>query len=565
MAKAKGQSQWLNRYANNFHAWRQDERPGQRVFKRPAGLVEGSFDTDGLYYGGRADMHSTLTLEISSTINDDQLRQRIVKAWSVLRLQHPLLFARVDGNSKLGEARTIVIQEPTNAQQVLDNGANSVITVHPRPDFDVQDFRKHMMNAGRIIDTSKSLSQLFILPLEPLQNGNYILRLVQVTAHMIADGLTLYNWTSHFIDLLNQSSKELDHQLSVSLQQGIDVKLPPAQENLYPPIPGSRARQRWFWAIQRILRHCRKPIPQGFINPLRRQERKVSGLSEAKYPEALDYSPSHVPPMQSGHCLPSLSPAASKRLIALSRAANCSVGAGLFALHGLVMMELEEELHPEIPLAERAPFVTSFPLNPRPFFNYAGPHDSCMLAFSDGIVFPFLPSDTNLEGRLRLMTKSAHRQLRSYQKKLREPVKGWDPHSALRMIADSYLTAIERDEAKRPRKYRTGINPQGVYPANVQFFRATCGVSSVGSVKSWVAPGKHNLDDATKDVVMDYRSVKMGVRARENEFLIGSSGDSEGIIHFNVSYDASGLDERLVEGWKRKMETILEIDTGHPP
>jgi hypothetical protein len=251
-----------------------------------------------------------------------------------------------------------------------------------------------------------------------------------------------------------------------------------------------------------------------------------------------------------------MSPAASKRLATLCKGAGTSVGAGVFALVGLVMMEIEEQIHPNIPLEQRRPFIASFPLNPRPFFNYRGPHDSCMLAFSDGIVMPFLPSDLPLEGRLRLLAKAAHRQLKTYQKR---KTPGVSSHSPIRMLASNYLTAVERAEDKLPPQYRQGVNPQGAYPANATFQAATCGVSSVGSVKQWVTPGKYDLNEKNgKDVIADFRELKGGVRARDNEFLCGNFSDAEGRLGYAVSYDASAMDEELVDQWKRRIESILE-------
>ncbi|KAF2432872.1 hypothetical protein EJ08DRAFT_669108 [Tothia fuscella] len=556
---AKNQPDWLRQYANNYHAWRQEEEHGRVVFKRPVGLVEGAFDIDGVYYGGRADMHATLTLEMKTTLTTEQVHQRIIKAWSILRLHHPLISARVEGNTLLGEKRAFVVRVPADVEEVLSEGRTTSVLLQGHQGFNIEDFLKHAINTGRAMDPAKSLAKLFIFPFEPCPIGNYIVRFMQISAHMISDGLTMYNWISHFIELLNSNVDELERKLRTIVSNSMVDRLPPAQEDLYPPIGGNLARRRWYWAIQRVLRHIRKPKSHGFAIPLRRKH-PVSVVLDEKYPEALDYNPEHAPHLRSGHCTPSLSSTASKRLVRICREeAKVSVGAGLFALVGLAMMELEEELHPATPLSQRAPFLGSFPLNPRPFFNYTGPYDSCMLAFSDGLVLPFLPSETDLAGRLRLLARSAHRQLKSYQKKAREPVeKGWDPHNPLRTLADGYLSAVERADSKLPEQYRRGINPQGALPANVLFSQATCGVSSVGPIKSWVAPGKYPLDDETKDLIFDYRLVKMGVRARDNEFLVGSSSDSEGNFHFNISYDASALDEELVERWKAKIESILE-------
>jgi len=228
------------------------------------------------------------------------------------------------------------------------------------------------------------------------------------------------------------------------------------------------------------------------------------------------------------------------------------------------MMEMEEKRHPGIPNAERRPFAASFPLNPRAFFGFTTPADSCMLAFSDGIVMPFLPSSLPIEGRFRLVAKQANRQLRVYQKRLKSAAVNisLEPHSPGRLLAASYLYQFERVESKLPKNRKTGFNPQGKFPANASQMGATCGVSSVGSTAAFFKPGTYDFDDVGevkgKDLVVDFRGLKMGVRARDNEFLIGSSTNSEGVVGFGVSYDENAISKEAADAWAEKIESLLE-------
>ncbi|ROW16376.1 hypothetical protein VPNG_02702 [Cytospora leucostoma] len=77
---------------------------------------------------------------------------------------------------------------------------------------------------------------------------------------------------------------------------------------------------------------------------------------------------------------------------------GCSIGAVLFVLVEIVMMENYEERAPDIQLHDRLLFVGSFPISPHPFFDHKAEVDSTMLAFSDGFVLPFLLSHLDLEG-----------------------------------------------------------------------------------------------------------------------------------------------------------------------
>lgn len=548
---------WLHRYANNYHVWkRTKDADGYTIFTRPLGLVETGFHHDGMHHGGRADITCTLTLEIQSELTKDQLRNRILLVWTMLRMRHPLLHAKVPSDD-LEDAASLVFRVPRGTTEALDLVAKQVVSLQHYAEVHVRHFVHHAINTGRVIDPSESVSKLFILPLQPLSNGRSTLQLVFVVAHMVADGLSMFNWMQDFIDLMNREVYQVQSEMENALDPNeIEERLIPAQEDLYPPVPGSLARRRWFWAITRILRHVQKPLPSGFVNPLRRKERK-SITFDRHYADALDYEPTHRPPLNSGHSIPVLTPSASQNLQRLCREANTSIGAGTFALVALVMSEIEEKVHPDVADVDRKPFVASFPLNPRPFFGYTGPNDSCMLAFSHGIVMPFLPSSLPIEGRFKLLAKAAHRELRVYQKRLRDPVKGLDNHSPLRMMAGNYLLAIERVKEKLPPHLRVDVDPQGGYPVNLSFQTATCGVSSVGSVKQWVGPGRYNLGRGT-DFGVDYRNMRSCVRARDNEFLCGASSEADGLLRFTVSYDASAMDEDLVKVWEEKIATILE-------
>jgi hypothetical protein len=49
------QGHWLDKYATGYAKWKLcGNADGSQLFKRPLGLVETSFDSDGTYYGGRA-------------------------------------------------------------------------------------------------------------------------------------------------------------------------------------------------------------------------------------------------------------------------------------------------------------------------------------------------------------------------------------------------------------------------------------------------------------------------------------------------------------------------------
>ena len=567
-----GTSHWLHRYATGYHQWRLFKRDGCLFYYRPLGIVESFFDTDGTDFEGRADLNAHLILESRCSLPKEVLRQRICLAWTVLRTQHTLLSARalagsdfLSGPDQENHERHFVVEELNDPQKAVQNASDTLVFLEDHyPHVNVEDFYLHVMNTTRAIDSVKALAKLFVLPLQPLSNGRHRFQTLLVAAHQITDGLTIYRWNSHLIDLLNLDNAGLEHQLSSLCSSSVSRRLPAAQEDLYPEVRGNLARQQWYWAISRILRHTRRPPPPSFPNPLRRIVIPTQAAPMSpKYSQVLLYS--KVPPLNSFTQEASLSPRATNSLRLLCRAVGASIGSGCFALVALVMMILEERLQPPIALSQRRPFVGSFPVNPRPFLagpSTTGAEDSLMLAFSDGLTLPFLPSDLPVEGRFKLLARQADTQLRMFQKKKRiqEEEIHLGSRSPSQLIPSLYIGSVERAESKVTPERRRGFNPQGAYPAMQSETLSTCGVSSVGSRISLIGSGKYDLDQPGKDFVADFRDFSSTVRVRDGEFLVGSAGDKHQ-LHFSVSYDGNSIDPAKVAVWKSLMEEVLEPAT----
>ncbi|KAK3703994.1 hypothetical protein LTR37_014097 [Vermiconidia calcicola] len=576
MASANSNPHWLDQYGNAEHyKWRTLERNGRTTFHRPLGLVEFAFDGDGRYFEGRADMNVELEVEIKTTLtNKHDFRERILFAWTCLRSQHALLQSKaLPGNVLFGpEDRNdgdvyFAIDAPRNVSQAIEDGGKQLVFLDDHFEtVDPIDFWVQCQNVARVIDPSEALAKMFVYPLVPTKGGCSTLRFLAVKSHQISDGLTMYIWFRNFVHYLNMTLRELRQRLVELMEpKGLHSRLPLPQEALYPPITGSRARQRWFWLLTRILRHVRKPLQAGFENPLQRRLRREVAIPPSPiYAPVLDYS--KTPPLNSTPCFAKASLKATKRLHRLCREANASVGAGCFALAALIMMEFYERREPNVPLAKRRPFISGFPLNPRAFFNHTNEPDSLMLAFCDGILLPFLSSDLDLDGRLRLLARQAHRQLAVYQKRANPKrddtgIQYMSSTGAGRLLPIQYIGSVERKEFKQPDHLKTGINPQGAYPMRPNMTTQTCGVSSVGRTGALVEAGIYNINDDSKDFVAEHRNVHANVRARDNEFLVGVGGSDEG-LWANVSIDASAMDPELVGQWRERFQTILEGDVG---
>ncbi|KAK5677340.1 hypothetical protein LTS10_009910 [Elasticomyces elasticus] len=565
------ESHWLDQYGSKEYEWQKTRHNGQTRYYRPIGLVESTFDSDGRYWEGRADINLCLQLEVRSVLSQDDLHQRILLAWTCLRCHHWLLQAKALPLD--GKEINFAVDVPLSAVDAISTAGRHLVHLDQHYDHvDWIDWWRHCQNASRIPDPTHALAKMFVLPLEGRANSKdtSMLRFLTVGAHHIWDGLATYIWMRDFVDLLNRTPKQLEQRLASLLDpSGLKSRLPLPQEALYPPISGSRARQRWTWLLTRILRHVRKPLQACFGNPLLRQHPLPPIPLSPTYAAVLDYT--RVPPLNSTPCFVAINDRCTRRLHRLCREVKASVGAGCFALSALVMMEMHERLQPDIPLAERKPFISGFPLNPRAFFDHHVEPDSCMLAFCDGITLPFLSSSLDLDGRIRLLTRQAHRQLAAYQKRTRptgaeEEAQYMSSRGAGRVLANQYIYSLERADQQLPSELKTGINPHGGYPMQPNMTRQTCGVSSVGRGGGVIQAGMYDVHDSNRlaeqeGFVADYRSINAGVRPREGEFLIGIGGSDDG-LWANVSIDASSIDLALLETWKEKMEHVLAEGVG---
>ena len=571
MASQASKPHWLDNYGSKEYQWQSHEQNKRTVYYRPLGLVEYSFDADGRYYEGRADMNSQLDLEVKSSLSFHDLRERILFAWACLRCQHLLLQAKAVPTKRLlgrdsvaGSDICFAVDAPWTVTQAIEDAGEHLVFLYDHfENVDPKDFWMHCQNTGRVVDAHRALAKLFVYRIVQTKDGRSILRFLEVNGHQIVDGLTNYNWMRNFIFFLNQPIVELRKRLEELLEpKGLHERLPFPQEALYPPVPGNRARQRWFWLLTRILRHVRKPLEAGFPNPLRRRTPRTEAISlSPTYAPVLDYS--KTPPLNSTTLFTSTNARSTQNLHRLCRQVKCSIGAGCFALAALIMMEMEETRAPNIPLSVRRPFISGFPLDPRAFFNHKNEPNSLMLAFCDGIALPFLPSDLDLDGRLRLLIRQAHRQLAAYQKRtnpksnIGELQYMGSSRGAGRILANQYLWSMERMDERTPEHLRQGVNPQGAYPMRPNGSMQTCGVSSVGRRDTIIKAGTYDLSDESKDFVADYRGNMASVRPRDNEFLVGIGGtDTE--LGANVTIDGNAMDPALVEEWRVRFESILD-------
>jgi hypothetical protein len=459
-----------------------------------------------------------------------------------------------------------VVDVPKDEAAAIENAKASLVFLEDHfENIDAYDFWLHAQNTGRVIDASQSLSRCFVYPLRLRADGTGTLRFLTVIGHQVTDGLTNYTWMRSFVHILNKSLPDLHASLQTDITlQALLTRLPLPQESLYPHITGSKAKQRWFWALTRILRHVRKPHRAGFSNPLLRKTPIEPSALPPTFSPVFDYT--RLPPLNTIPVTAKASLLATARLTQICRSASVSIGAGCFALAALLMMEFHERLEPNVALSARKPFITGFPLNPRPFLSTPVPAESLMLAFSDGIELPFLPSYLPLETRLKLLAKRAQKQLAVYQKRERlstdaEHFYYMGSRGPGRMLQTQYISSLERANDKIPVESRdTSIqSPQGAYPMRPNATTQTCGVSSVGRRDALIRQGMYDVKAALgegREFVADFKDIQSAVRVRDGEFLIGVGGAEDG-LWLAVSADSTNLNPVLMGEWRRRLEEIF--------
>ena len=194
-------SYWLRQYSNvTEYQWKRERIEGRLVFHRPLGLVESSFDSDGRYFEGRADMNDLIELNVRTTLSQEGLRRRIDLAWTCLRCRHSLLRARtirlrsrqISASSFAPDNLHIAVDNLESVEGALSDAIEHV--VHLVDNFEgpieAYDFYQHTQNCARVVNPDVALAKLFVFPLEETLNEHSVLRFLLVGGHQIWDGLT---------------------------------------------------------------------------------------------------------------------------------------------------------------------------------------------------------------------------------------------------------------------------------------------------------------------------------------------------------------------------------------
>ena len=184
---------WSDRYGSQEYDWRSLKQNDRTSFYRELGFAEFGFDVDGRQYQGRADMNAQLELEVRTSLEHHDFRERVLFAWACMRCQHVLVQAKALTGEELFGYKTpkrtevyFTIDLPRTVSEAIEDAAQHLVFLDDHfENVDQWDFWVHCQNTARVLDPSKALSKVFAHRLEPTENGCSLLRLLFVTSHSI--------------------------------------------------------------------------------------------------------------------------------------------------------------------------------------------------------------------------------------------------------------------------------------------------------------------------------------------------------------------------------------------
>lgn len=190
---------WLDQYASGYHAWQSAvDEDGRPCFYRPLGLVERGFDLDGYGYEGRADINATLELDIAATCSLEQIQKRILLAWTALRLHHVLLLSKAVFRQAFmrpahsSAPRYFLLQFPQDTKQAILQAASCLTFLKAsQGEVNLADFFHHAQNVARIVKPAKAMAELFVAPLEHVNQEKWRLKMLLVMGVSQADILSV--------------------------------------------------------------------------------------------------------------------------------------------------------------------------------------------------------------------------------------------------------------------------------------------------------------------------------------------------------------------------------------
>lgn len=210
-----------------------------RVYERPLGTTELCLYWDSIF-SRTTDIIQPSEVEVLSTTENPFTTENVLKTWTSMKQQFPLLAAKVESR---GSQVFFVIEE----QRLYSTPLTEVVFQNLASSEDVHTFVFDLMNSSSQL-SNNLVSKLFIFSESNRSNFYHI---VFLAAHYITDGFGSVAFLRTFLDRLSSTGPlpvwDINQRLALSVSS--EVLIPQTKANL--------ARRRWYRAIGQTLANIR--------------------------------------------------------------------------------------------------------------------------------------------------------------------------------------------------------------------------------------------------------------------------------------------------------------------
>jgi hypothetical protein len=218
-----------------------------RIYERPLGITELGFYWDSRF-NGTADTvrYAIIDIDAQGSIPSTRLFgvDNVARTWVALKQQYPLLGSQLSERQQREEVVFVVSEERLSRctpEEISFPSISSQLDLSSLGELEA--FMDGMVNGRRLL-SNELVARLFILiPTGRERRACVILHV----AHCITDGISNATLLRSFLDILSSEPRTVRWDLEERLTLAI------ASERLLGRTNSSKARQRWYYAVGRIL------------------------------------------------------------------------------------------------------------------------------------------------------------------------------------------------------------------------------------------------------------------------------------------------------------------------
>ncbi|GAA5877567.1 hypothetical protein JCM8547_007733 [Rhodosporidiobolus lusitaniae] len=578
-------------------------------YHRPLNLLEAKFD-QATQKKGQSDTFVRLSLSLEGVEEqeggEEAFLGRLVLAWAAARAKHPLLACMI--HDAVGEEEVFPSVQPrefryflpASAEDALD-GARTTFLVHDAEEGksleeamdEVQS--EFVLNGERILLNQGACLARLVLVKNGREKGE--LGFFLVVSHVISDGLSVFKLVNELFTLSSSLSlptspsppsfcslaehlakrghvspwpvtpDTLSAWAVVLHEETLLSRLPLGNEEHYPVIPlpslasplsstppsslSNTARQRWYWAIHRVLLKIRFD----------------------RFPTTLHVPrlPGPTPPVQARTRWERLrlSKEMSGRLLALCKRRGISPSMLLYSLISLSLSNLLSAAHPTEPYH---PVIIGFPFSLRPFLL---PSPASPIPASS----PSLFSDPSTDLAIRITFSQIHLPSLPYDLSSSDPLERRKIHAAAlrgaRLAKQQFAENLDPRPRERSRFLATGyalvvqrlLNGAGNNPIPHPEPKTALNASMIGDVDrllptSFPLPSLSptpSSSPSSSPSLLRLSNILIGTRLHNGEGMLLEALTWDGMVTLCLGLDDGLIREETVKSLLEGVEMATEV------